>query len=48
MNELKLANYALFTVMLLTMATFCLSLNTLSKSPNITNNQTTIIAGYSY
>lgn len=49
MNEVKLANYTLMTVMLLTMATFCLSLNTLTKTPNIqANSITTAITSYSY
>ena len=49
MNEVKLANYTLMAVMLLTMATFCLSLNTLNKTTSIKNVPTfSIMAGYSY
>ena len=49
MNEVKLANYTLMAVMLVTMATFCLSLNTFNKSTDLTNVPTfSIIAGYSY
>ena len=32
MNEIRLANYALVTIMLITMATFCASVNALTKS----------------
>ncbi len=49
MNEVKLANYTLMTIMFLTMATFCLSLNTLNNATNQINVPTfSIIAGYSY
>lgn len=49
MNEIRLANYTLMAVMFLTMATFCVSLNTLTKSSNMIKYQTNIsITGYGY
>ncbi len=49
MNEVKLANYTMMAVMLITMATFCLSLNTFNKAINLTNVPTfSSITGYSY
>ena len=43
MNEIRLANYALVTIMLITMATFCASVNALTKLNTDVSYSTTSI-----
>lgn len=49
MNEIRVANYTMFAIMLLTMVTFCITLNSINKpSSFISNTQTKILLGYQY
>ena len=43
MNEVKLTNYALMAVMLLAMATFCVSINALNQSSKKKKKQVTTV-----